>query len=138
MGDRTIASNVAWLVCLHAAFCALFSDSSNHVAYVVGSREVLSHGGGGVVDEHVVFGNEHSFGFHGGQVLATEIHAPLSGIRWQLGPRLVPHGHRVKASRASTQHEISPFARHVPCIFQVGVQQAKHHPVSLPWFLHRG
>ena len=72
--------------------------------------------------------------FHGCQVLATEIDAPLSGIRWQLGPRLVPHGHKVKESRASTQHEISPFARHVPCIFQVGVQQAKHHSVSLPWF----
>ena len=28
--------------------------------------------------------------FHGGHVLATEIDAPLSGIRWQLGARLVP------------------------------------------------
>ena len=36
MGDRTIATNVAWLVCLHAAFSAFLSDSSNHVAHVCG------------------------------------------------------------------------------------------------------
>ena len=38
------------------------------------------------MNEHVVFGNEHAFSLHEGQVPAVEIETPLLSIRCSLGP----------------------------------------------------